>query len=75
MMEVSYGRKVKIHEAMTHLSILLQRVMNGGRIIITIASKLEAVLPPIEGAPETRIPGNDVAKSLLRPISMSLHLN
>lgn len=54
--------KVNIHEAKTHLSKLLQRVMNGERIIIAKAGKPVAILSPIEAAPEPRIPGNDVGK-------------
>ena len=59
--------KVNIHEAKTHLSKLLQRVMNGERIIIAKAGKPIAVLSPIEAAPETRIPGNDVGKVMIAP--------
>jgi len=54
--------KVNIHEAKTHLSKLLQRVMNGERIIIAKAGKPVAILSPVEAAPEPRIPGNDVGK-------------
>ena len=51
--------KVNVHEAKTQLSKLLQRVMNGERIIIAKAGKPVAVLSPIEDAPEDRSPGND----------------
>ena len=54
--------KVNIHEAKTHLSKLLQRVMNGERIIIAKAGKPVAILSPVDAAPEPRIPGNDVGK-------------
>ena len=57
--------KVNIHEAKTHLSKLLQRVMNGERIVIAKAGKPIAVLSPIEAAPEPRIPGNDRGKVIL----------
>ena len=54
--------KVNVHQAKTHLSKLLQRVMNGERIIIARAGKPVAMLSPIEAAPEPRVPGNDVDK-------------
>ncbi len=54
--------KVNIHEAKTHLSKLLQRVMNGERIIIAKAGKPVALLSPIEAAPAPRAPGNDRGK-------------
>ena len=57
--------KVNIHEAKTHLSKLLQRVMNGERIIIAKAGKPVAILSPVEAAPETRTPGNDVGKVVI----------
>jgi prevent-host-death family protein len=57
--------KVKVHEAKTHLSKLLQCVMNGERFIITKAGKPVAVLAPIDLEPEARIPGNDAGKVVL----------
>lgn len=57
--------KVNVHEAKTHLSKLLQRVMNGERIIIAKAGKPVAVLSPVEAAPEPRVPGNDVDKVVI----------
>ncbi len=59
--------KVNVHEAKTHLSKLLQRVMNGERIIIAKAGKPVALLSPIEAAPESRIPGNDLGKVIMDP--------
>jgi prevent-host-death family protein len=59
--------KVNVHEAKTHLSKLLQRVMNGERIIIAKAGKPVAVLSPIKAAPERRIPGNDMGKVDIGP--------
>lgn len=50
---------VNIHEAKTHLSKLLRRVMNGEEIIIARAGKPVAVLSPYQAPPETRQPGND----------------
>lgn len=54
--------KVNVHEAKTHLSKLLQRVMNGERFIIAKAGKPVAILSPVEASPEPRVPGNDVGK-------------
>jgi prevent-host-death family protein len=59
--------KVNIHEAKTHLSKLLQRVMNGERIIIAKAGKPVAVLSPVEEAPEQRTPGNDAGTVVISP--------
>ena len=59
--------KVNVHEAKTHLSKLLQRVMNGERIIIAKAGKPIALLSPIEAVPEPRIPGNDRGKVVMGP--------
>lgn len=50
---------VNIHEAKTHLSKLLRRVMNGEEIIIAKAGKPVAVLSPYQKPPEARQPGND----------------
>lgn len=57
--------KVNVHEAKTHFSKLLRRVMNGERFIIAKAGKPVALLSPIEGAPESRIPGNDIGKVII----------
>jgi prevent-host-death family protein len=57
--------KVNIHEAKTHLSKLLRRVMNGERFIIAKAGKPVAILSPVEAAPEPRVPGNDVGKVVI----------
>jgi prevent-host-death family protein len=50
--------KFNIHEAKTHLSKLLQRVMNGEEIIIAKAGKPVARLTPIEPEAEKRVPGS-----------------
>lgn len=50
---------VDIHEAETHLSELLRRVMNGEEIIIANAGEPVAILCPIRKLPESRQPGND----------------
>jgi prevent-host-death family protein len=57
--------KINVHEAKTQFSKLLQRVMNGERIIIAKAGKPVAVLSPIEEAPERRQPGNDAGKVVI----------
>lgn len=60
--------KINVHEAKTHLSKLLRRVMNGERFIIANAGKPIAVLAPIETAStEARVPGNDAGKVRIRP--------
>jgi len=58
---------VNIHEAKTHLSKLLQRVMSGEEIIIAKAGKPVALLSPIGEAPVRRIPGSDAGKVLIKP--------
>jgi prevent-host-death family protein len=58
---------VNIHEAKTHLSKLLRRVMNGEQIIIAKAGKPVAVLSPIEEAPARRVPGSDAGKVVIKP--------
>ncbi len=58
---------VNIHEAKTHLSKLLQRVMNGEEIIIAKAGKPVARLLPITEAPAQRVPGIDAGKVVIAP--------
>lgn len=50
---------VNVHEAKTHLSKLLQRVMSGEEIIIARAGKPVAVLMAIKKPADDRIPGGD----------------
>jgi prevent-host-death family protein len=57
---------VNIHEAKTHLSKLLRRVMNGEQIIIAKGGKPIAVLSPIEAMPARRVPGNDAGKVVIK---------
>jgi len=57
--------KVNVHEAKTQLSKLLQRVMNGERIIIAKAGKPVAILAPFEDAPKKRVPGNDAGQVVI----------
>lgn len=52
-------KTVNIHEAKTHLSKLLRRVMNGEEIIIANAGEPVAILSPIQKVPAARQPGND----------------
>ena len=59
--------KVNVHDAKTQLSKLLQRVMNGEKIIIAKAGKPVAILSPIEKAPAQRTPGNDAGKLFIAP--------
>lgn len=63
----SMQTKVNIHEAKTQLSKLLQRVMNGEKIIIAKAGKPVAVLSPFEELPGERVPGNDAGKVVIGP--------
>ena len=58
---------VNIHEAKTHLSKLLVRVMNGESIIIAKAGKPVAILSPIAESPAQRIPGIDAGKIVIAP--------
>lgn len=58
---------VNVHEAKTHLSQLLRRVMNGEEIIIARAGKPIAVLSPMQKPAEPRVPGNDAGKIILHP--------
>ena len=58
---------VNIHEAKTHLSRLLQRVMQGEQIIIAKAGKPVAVLSPFESLPGARHPGIDAGKITISP--------
>jgi prevent-host-death family protein len=58
---------VNIHEAKTHLSRLLTRVLNGEQIIIARAGKPIALLVPIDRAPVSRSPGNDAGSVVIGP--------
>lgn len=50
---------INIHEAKTHFSKLLQRVMSGEEIIIARAGEPVAVLKAIKKPAQDRIPGGD----------------
>ena len=60
-------RMVNIHEAKTHLSRLLQRVINGEEIVIAKAGKPIACLTPYTPRPARRTPGNDAGKVVISP--------
>jgi prevent-host-death family protein len=56
---------VNIHEAKTHLSKLLQRVMNGEEIIIAKSGEPVARLVPIKKRAVDRKPGIDNGKVII----------
>jgi prevent-host-death family protein len=58
---------VNIHEAKTHLSELLQRVMSGEEVIIAKAGKPVARLLPFQPPPESRHPGHDAGQVVIAP--------
>jgi prevent-host-death family protein len=60
-------KTVNIHDAKTHFSRLLQRVMSGERIIISKSGKPIAILSPIEEPPAPRTPGDDAGKVIIAP--------
>ncbi len=53
---------VNIHEAKTHLSRLLNRVVSGEEVIIARGGKAVAKLVPIEEPRQNRVPGLDEGK-------------
>ena len=55
-----------VHEAKTHLSKLLTRVMSGEQIIIAKAGKPIAVLSPFVETPTSRVPGHDAGKVVIK---------
>jgi len=60
-------KTVNIHEAKTHFSKLLKRVMSGERIIIAKAGKPVAVLTPLGETPLPRTPGMDKGTVVIAP--------
>jgi len=58
---------VNVHEAKTHLSRLLQRVINGEEIVIARAGKPVALLTPYTQEPARRTPGNDAGQVFIAP--------
>jgi len=59
--------EVNIHEAKTHLSKLLERVVRGEEIIIAKAGKPIARLVAISEQPVGRKPGNDAGTVFIAP--------
>jgi len=58
---------VNIHEAKTHLSQLLQRVIAGEEIILAKAGKPVARLVPFTAAPAQRLPGSAQGQIWIAP--------
>ncbi|NJO00087.1 MAG: type II toxin-antitoxin system Phd/YefM family antitoxin [Anaerolineales bacterium] len=58
---------VNIHQAKTHLSKLLERVMQGEQIIIAKSGQPIALLSPIVEKPSRRVPGNDAGQVTIAP--------
>lgn len=56
---------VNIHEAKTHFSKLLQRVLDGEEVIIARAGQPVAVLSPLKPATTPRVPGNDAGQVII----------
>ncbi|MBI1878714.1 MAG: type II toxin-antitoxin system Phd/YefM family antitoxin [Chloroflexi bacterium] len=56
---------VNIHQAKTHLSKLLERVMKGEQIVIAKAGKPIALLSPVAEMPARRVPGNDAGRVVI----------
>ncbi len=53
---------VNVHEAKTHLSWLIARVVSGEEVIIARGWKAVAKLVPIDEPRQNRVPGLDVGK-------------
>lgn len=58
---------VNVHEAKTHFSKLLQRVLEGEEVIIAKAGQPVAVLSPAPATTLRRVPGNDAGKVIITP--------
>lgn len=56
-----------IHEAKTHFSKLLERVLKGEEVIIARAGKPVARILPMVTDVSTRKPGNDAGKIIIAP--------
>jgi prevent-host-death family protein len=56
-----------IHEAKTHFSKLLERVLSGEEVIIAKAGKPVARILPVASDVSVRQPGNDKGKVTIRP--------
>ena len=56
-----------IHEAKTHFSKLLERVLSGEEVVIAKAGKpIARLLPFNEGATAPRVPGTDKGKIIIK---------
>jgi len=58
---------INIHEAKTHLSKLLQRVIAGEEIVIAKSGKPVARIVPFEQKPVRRVPGSAKGKIWIAP--------
>ena len=56
-----------LHEAKTHFSKLLERVLNGEEIIIAKAGKPIARILPVFNTMSPRVPGIDKGKIVIMP--------
>lgn len=56
-----------IHEAKTHFSKLLERVLNGEEVIIAKAGKPVARILPVINNVSPRVPGIDKGKVIIMP--------
>lgn len=56
-----------VHEAKTHFSKLLERVLNGEEVVIAKAGKPVARILPVTQEIETRVPGIDKGKVIIMP--------
>ncbi len=56
-----------IHEAKTHFSKLLERVLNGEEVIIARAGKPVARILPVTPTSPTRVPGIDKGRVTIMP--------
>jgi prevent-host-death family protein len=56
-----------IHEAKTHFSKLLERVLNGEEVIIAKAGKPVARILPVVNNVSPRVPGIDKGKIIIMP--------
>jgi prevent-host-death family protein len=58
---------INIHEAKTHFSKLLQRVLSGEEVIIAKAGRPVARLMPYTPAPQSRVPGSASGQVIITP--------
>ena len=56
-----------VHEAKTHFSKLLERVLNGEEVVIAKAGKPVARILPVVTNVAKRKPGNDKGKVVIQP--------